>query len=81
MRVNTYHITYLREQVELALKTHAEHTWRDIGKSDRYDKEKVVLGLAFFELKLRMLVPKKNVMRLSSLFIAYFAYLHRTVYG
>ena len=53
----------VREHVELALKTHAENTWRDMGKADRYEKEKVALGLAFFELKLRMPVPRKRVLR------------------
>ena len=53
----------VREHVELALKTHAENTWRDMGKADRYEKEKVALGLAFFELKLRMPVPRKKVLR------------------
>ena len=38
----------VREHVELALKTHAENTWRDMGKADRYEKEKVALGLAFW---------------------------------
>jgi hypothetical protein len=53
----------VREHVEHALKTHAENTWRDMGKADRYEKEKVALGLAFFELKLRMPVPRKKVLR------------------
>ena len=33
----------VREHVEHALKTHAENTWRDMGKADRYEKERVAL--------------------------------------
>ena len=33
----------VREHVEHALKTHAENTWRDMGKVDRYEKEKALV--------------------------------------
>ena len=52
----------VREHVEHALKTHAENTWRDMGKADRYEKARVALGLAFFELKLRMPVPRSRAL-------------------
>ena len=50
----------MRTRVEHTLKTHAQDVWRDWGadQKKRRGKEKAALGVAFYELKKMMPVPK-----------------------